>query len=66
MLFRSVKQISKFEFTIILTEGKNKQIRRMCKKLDYLVARLIRIRIDTISLDGLNPGEHREYTVNKA
>ena len=61
-----VKQISKFEFTIILTEGKNKQIRRMCKKLDYLVARLIRIRIDTISLDGLNPGEHRKYTVNKA
>ena len=61
-----VKQLSEFEFIIILTEGKNKQIRRMCKKLDYLVARLIRVRIDTISLDGLQAGEYREYTVNKA
>lgn len=60
-----VKQLSKFEFNIVLTEGKNKQIRRMCKKLDYLVAKLIRVRIDTISLGELKAGEYREYAVTK-
>ena len=58
-----VEQISKFEFRIILTEGKNRQIRRMCKALGYLVARLIRIRIDTISLNELKPREFRKYTI---
>ena len=40
-------------FSIILTEGKNKQIRRMCKKLGYKVVRLKRIRIDKFYLDDL-------------
>lgn len=56
-----IVQLSEFEFKIILKEGKNRQIRRMCKALGYLVARLIRIRIDTIFLDGLKPGEFREF-----
>ncbi|MES2513252.1 MAG: pseudouridine synthase [Bacteroidota bacterium] len=60
-----VEQTSEFEFRIILTEGKNRQIRRMCKALGYLVARLIRIRIDSIKLDGLTAGEFREFKVEK-
>jgi 23S rRNA pseudouridine2604 synthase len=56
-----VEKLSEFEFRIILKEGKNRQIRRMCKALGYQVARLIRVRIDSIRLDGLKPGEYREY-----
>jgi len=56
-----IAQLSEFEFKIILKEGKNRQIRRMCKALGYLVARLIRTRIDTICLDGLKSGEFREF-----
>jgi len=55
-----IEKISEFDFRIILTEGKNRQIRRMCKALGYLVARLIRVRIDKIQLGELNPGEFRE------
>lgn len=56
-----IEKTSEFEFRIILTEGKNRQIRRMCKALGYLVARLIRVRIDTITLGDLKPGEYRTY-----
>ena len=59
-----IEKLSEFEFRIILTEGKNRQIRRMCKALGYLVARLIRVRIDTITLDGLKPGEYRTYQID--
>lgn len=58
-----IEKVSDFEFKIILTEGKNRQIRRMCKALGYLVARLIRVRIDNIHLDDLKPGEFREYKI---
>lgn len=60
-----IEQLSEFEFKIILTEGKNRQIRRMCKALGYLVSRLIRVRIDEILLGDLKPGEYREYTLIK-
>jgi 23S rRNA pseudouridine2604 synthase len=56
-----IEKLNEFEFKIILTEGKNRQIRRMCKALGYLVAKLIRVRIDTIELGDLKPGEFREY-----
>ena len=59
-----IEKISEFEFKIILTEGKNRQIRRMCKALGYLVAQLIRVRIDTIELGDLKPGEFREYRLS--
>lgn len=59
-----IEKITEFEFKIILTEGKNRQIRRMCKALGYLVARLIRVRIDNIELGDLKPGEYREYKIN--
>ena len=58
-----IEQLSEFEFKIILKEGKNRQIRRMCKALGYLVARLIRIRIDSICLDNLKSGEFREFKI---
>lgn len=56
-----VEQISKFTFKIILTQGLNRQIRRMCEYLDYEVTRLIRIRIINISLD-LPQGRYRDLT----
>lgn len=53
-----VEQISKFTFKIILTQGLNRQIRRMCEYLDYKVEKLKRIRIMHVSLD-LPVGEWR-------
>ena len=46
-----VEQIDKFKFRIILTQGLNRQIRRMCEFLDYKVLKLKRIRIMNIHLD---------------
>ena len=45
-------------FRIILTQGLNRQIRRMCEYLGYKVVRLKRIRIMDYTLDGLKPGEY--------
>jgi len=58
-----VEKKSEFDFKIILTEGKNRQIRRMCKALGYLVSKLVRIRIDNIKINNLKPGEHYSYTI---
>ena len=57
-----VTQISKYEFKIILTQGLNRQIRRMCSALDYQVRSLQRIRIMNIRLDGLSVGQWRDLT----
>ncbi len=46
-----VEQISKYDFRIILTQGLNRQIRRMCEHLGYDVIRLKRVRIMNVSLD---------------
>lgn len=46
-----VEQINKYDFRIVLTQGLNRQIRRMCEYLGYEVIRLKRIRIMNISLD---------------
>ncbi len=46
-----VEQIGKFEFKIILTQGLNRQIRRMCQYLGYDVKKLKRIRIMNVKLD---------------
>lgn len=51
--------VSEYEFGIILTQGLNLQIRRMCKELGYRVLRLERIRIMNISLNGLERGHWR-------
>ena len=52
----------KYTFRIILTEGLNRQIRRMCEVLGYKVKTLNRVRILNISLGELKPGEYRELT----
>ena len=56
-----VKKIGDYRFKIILTQGLNRQIRRMCEYLDYHVVRLKRIRIMNIHLD-LKVGEHRDLS----
>lgn len=56
-----VEQIHKKQFRILLTQGLNRQIRRMCEYLDYKVVKLKRIRIMNIKLD-LGLGKYRELT----
>lgn len=60
-----VKKINPYTFSIILTEGLNRQIRRMCSHFGYNVTKLKRIRIMNISLGGLRIGEYREFTNNE-
>lgn len=54
-----VCRLDDFTFNIVLTQGLNRQIRRMCYKLGYQVTSLKRIRIVSIKLDQLKPGEFR-------
>lgn len=56
-----VEQVSKYVFRIILTQGLNRQIRRMCEYLGYEVTALKRIRIINISLD-VPAGRYRDLT----
>jgi 23S rRNA pseudouridine2604 synthase len=56
-----VEQISKYVFKIVLTQGLNRQIRRMCEYLGYEVTALKRIRIINISLD-VQVGRYRDLT----
>jgi len=51
---------SRFVFTIILTQGLNRQIRRMCEFLNYKVVTLKRVRIMNIHLGKLKPGQWRD------
>jgi 23S rRNA pseudouridine2604 synthase len=57
-----VKQIDKYTFHIILTQGLNRQIRRMCEFLGYRVVSLKRIRIMNIMLGRLRTGDYRNVT----
>lgn len=57
-----VKQEGEKRFRIILTQGLNRQIRRMCEVLGYKVTSLKRIRIMNISISGLPPGKWRYFT----
>ena len=56
-----VKQLGPKKFKIILTQGLNRQIRRMCESLGYRVRSLKRVRIMNIKLD-LPTGEYREFS----
>jgi len=56
-----VEKLSTYEFRIILTQGLNRQIRRMCEYLNYEVETLKRVRIMNIKLD-IPVGEYRELT----
>ena len=57
-----VTQEGKFTFNIILTQGVNRQIRRMCETLGYQVQQLKRIRVMNVTVDGLEKGQYRELT----
>ncbi len=57
-----VTQLSRFVFKIILVQGLNRQIRRMCEYLGYEVLALKRIRIMNVKLDELAPGTWRDLT----
>ncbi|MEP7229971.1 MAG: pseudouridine synthase [Ginsengibacter sp.] len=57
-----VKQDAEKRFTIILTQGLNRQIRRMCAALDYKVTSLKRVRIMHIKLGNLKTGKWRYFT----
>ncbi|MCG7490358.1 23S rRNA pseudouridine(2604) synthase RluF [Vibrio sp. Of14-4] len=57
-----VTKETKFSFRIVLTQGLNRQIRRMCEALDYEVFKLRRVRIMNITLDGIPNGQWRYLT----
>lgn len=51
-----------YSFHIILTQGLNRQIRRMCEYFDYRVVKLRRDRVMNITLEGLRKGRYRKLT----
>jgi 23S rRNA pseudouridine2604 synthase len=57
-----VRRIGKRDFSIILTEGRNRQIRRMCRALGYRVIALQRVRIMNITLGDLAVGRWKNLT----
>ena len=59
------EKIGRRKFRIILTQGLNRQIRRMCENLGYRVVYLKRTRIMNIKLGDLKVGEYRELTKNE-
>ena len=57
-----VERVGKREFRIVLTQGLNRQIRRMCEYFGYRVEKLVRVRIMNIELGNLKSGTYREVT----
>lgn len=57
-----VTRVNDYTFKIILTQGLNRQIRRMCEYLGYSVKKLKRTRIMNVDLGSLKPGEWRELS----
>ena len=55
-----VEKTGKYTLPIILTQGLNRQIRRMCGALGFKVTRLVRVRIMNIELGAMKPGEYRK------
>ena len=60
-----IEKISEKSFKIILTQGLNRQIRRMCESLGFKVLRLKRIRIVNITLGKLKTGEYRKLSTTE-
>jgi len=57
-----VSKLNDYSFKIVLTQGLNRQIRRMCDYLNYDVTSLKRTRIMNVNLEGIKVGEWRELT----
>lgn len=55
-----LSQTGTSRFRIVITEGKNRQIRRMCEALGYEVRKLVRVRVGGVELGDLPQGEWRE------
>ena len=51
-----------WEFSLTITEGRNREVRRLCRALDLFVERLVRVRFGPVSLGRLAPGETRPLT----
>lgn len=60
-----VEPVGKQEFRIILTQGLNRQIRRMCQALQYRVLELKRVRILNVKLGNLKTGTYRRVTLEE-
>lgn len=56
------ERVARNAFRIVLTQGLNRQIRRMCKHFGYTVRRLQRVRVVNVTLEGLAPGQWRNLT----
>lgn len=61
----TVKKQDVKSFTIVLTQGYNRQIRRMCEHFEYRVRKLKRIRVMNITLEGMRPGQIRELSLEE-
>ena len=57
-----VEKLDKRKFRVVLTQGLNRQIRRMCEYFDYRVVKLVRVRIMNIKLGDLPVGKYRDLT----
>lgn len=57
-----VERTGKKQFRIVLTQGLNRQIRRMCEYFGYRVQKLVRVRIMNIELGNLEQGKYRDVT----
>lgn len=58
------KSIPTSWISLIITEGKNRQVRKMTAFIGFPALRLIRVRIGSIKLDGLMPGEYKKIDPN--
>ena len=61
----TVTKVNDRTFRIILTQGYNRQIRRMCETCGYRVRRLVRTRVMNVLLGDLAPGTYRELTAEE-
>lgn len=59
------QRVAKNVFRIVLTQGLNRQIRRMCDVFGYTVRRLVRVRFVNIELEGIEPGRWRNLTAKE-
>ena len=60
-----VRRIGQLTFSIVLTQGLNRQIRRMCAAFDYQVRRLQRVRVVNIDLRGIKVGQWRDLSLDE-
>ena len=60
---RERKTVPTSWLSLTLSEGKNRQVRRMCAAIGFPVLRLIRYRVGSWTIDGIPPGEYRELNI---